>query len=241
MKFRYSLISDMHVNHPQPKTPYELLLPFVIVAGDTSNGLDGLKFLNKIKNRGYQIFAVDGNHESYCNDSQGRNIGETEAAFYQGIDQQYEKEVEPGLTILGCNGWYFVDDERDWLDYMNDGRYAGNAQEVNETATSQARWLDTRLEELKGKAIVVTHTAPCMETLNEAFAGHFSNEWYYNPRMGEVMAKHADKILVWNHGHTHAPQDKIVGGVRVVCNPRGYPGENPGWKPLTVEVEYEHQ
>ena len=29
-----------------------------------------------------------------------------------------------------------------------------------------------------------------------------------------------------------------VHGVRVVCNPRGYPRENPGWKPKTFKVEY---
>lgn len=72
--FKYSLISDMHVNHPQLKTPYELLEENVIVAGDTSNGLDGLKFLHKIQKKGHNVYAVDGNHEHYRNVNQGRTI-----------------------------------------------------------------------------------------------------------------------------------------------------------------------
>ena len=46
---KFSLISDMHVNHPQPKTPYAKLEKVVVVAGDTSNGLEGLRFLESIK------------------------------------------------------------------------------------------------------------------------------------------------------------------------------------------------
>ena len=32
--------------------------------------------------------------------------------------------------------------------------------------------------------------------------------------------------------------DIVKDGVRVVCNPRGYPGENPNWKPQSITVEY---
>lgn len=238
MKFTYSLVSDLHLDHPQPKTEYDKLEKFVVIAGDCGNGLVGLKFLNKLKNKGFDIFAIDGNHEHYSNSTQGRDLEETEAQFYAGLYQPNVYPVAEGLTVLGVNGWYYVDDERQWLGWMNDGRYAGNAQQVNNKADRHVEWLDAKLSSLEGKAVVVTHTAPCQETLNPVYDGHFSNDWYYNPRMGEVMSKHADKILVWNHGHTHAAADKIVGGVRVVCNPRGYPGENAEWEPLSVTVEY---
>jgi predicted phosphodiesterase len=54
--------------------------------------------------------------------------------------------------------------------------------------------------------------------------------------MLELIKRYKENILVWCHGHTHEAADKIVEGVRVVCNPRGYPGENKNWAPLTVEV-----
>lgn len=237
MTFKYSLISDMHIDHPQGKTPYDQLEELVIVAGDTSNSLLGLKFLNKLKNKGHKVFAVDGNHEHYGNQSQGRRIFETEIAFYGGLDQAHcWADPDSKLKIFGCNGWYHVDDESLWRSYMND-HFAGSAEEINHQSAAHANWLKASLEAHEGKAIIVTHTAPCLDTLNPRFEGHFSNDWYWNPSMLQVLKDFADKILIWNHGHTHAFADKLVHGVRVVCNPRGYPGENPNWKPQTIKVE----
>lgn len=237
MSFKFSLISDMHVDFPQPKTPYDKLEEFVVVAGDTSNGLLGLKFLNKLKNKGHQVFAVDGNHEHYSNRSQGRFPDETERAFYDGLAQGYIAAVNEDLTIIGSNGWYEVRNESAWQNYMTDS-FNGllTAEWVNERAKLQAAYIDDNLSNIPGRFIIVTHTAPCLHTLNPDFEGHFSNDWYWNPHMGRVMARHADKIAVWCHGHSHASADKIVDGVRVVCNPRGYPRENPEWQPLTIQI-----
>jgi predicted phosphodiesterase len=39
------------------------------------------------------------------------------------------------------------------------------------------------------------------------------------------------------HGHVHSSSDYRVGRTRVLCNPRGYPGENPNFNPsLVVKV-----
>jgi Icc-related predicted phosphoesterase len=43
---------------------------------------------------------------------------------------------------------------------------------------------------------------------------------------------------LWLHGHIHANRDYQVGSTRVVCNPRGYPGENADFDPrFIVELE----
>lgn len=237
---KFSLISDMHVNHPQPKTPYDKLEEFVVVAGDTSDGLDGVKFLNKLKRKGHTVFAVDGNHEHYCNFSQGREQKETEEAFYANLGQTFVMQMpEHKLEFIGCNGWYTVDNESRWAFYMHDSEYCRlSAEQVNKLAYDDYMFLMEYLDSfpLDRKAVVVTHTSPCRETLDPKFDGHYSNNWYYNPYMREVLKKHKDKIAVWCHGHTHARNEAIVEGVRVVCNPRGYPRENPLWEPLTIEV-----
>src|SRR3546814_19058159 len=75
-----------------------------------------------------------------------------------------------------------------------------------------------------------------MASLDPRFDGQFSNEWYWNPHMEPLLAKHRDKIAVWHHGHTHAAVDVVVDGIRIVTTPRGNPGENPGEKPWTVEI-----
>ncbi len=236
MTFKYSLVSDLHLDHPQPKTPP--LEQNVIVAGDCGNGLIGLKYLNKLKRRGHFVFAVDGNHEHYANVAQGRTVEETEKGFYEGLDQRTSIDLALGsLCLIGANGWYCVTDEPYWRSYMNDSRLIGiNAEQANALALRDAKFIDRTLTVVK-RAIVVTHTAPTMATLDPRYDGHFSNEWYWNPMMEPLLAKHRDKIAVWHHGHTHAAVDKVVDGVRIVTNPRGYPGENPGWAPLTMEIE----
>ena len=42
---------------------------------------------------------------------------------------------------------------------------------------------------------------------------------------------------LWIHGHTHTFFDYRAGGARVICNPRGYPGEATGFRPdLIVDI-----
>lgn len=234
---KFSLISDMHVDFPQPKTPYDLLEKIVVVAGDTSNGLEGLKFLQKLRNKGFDVKAVDGNHEHYRNASQGRTEKETTARFRE----EHPRYSEIGeVSFILANGWYQVEHEALWQSRMNDSRMGAlTAEKVNELAYYDYASIRERLESVKGfqrKAVVVTHTAPCIETLNPAYEGEYSNYWYHNPMMRSLLSEFSNEILVWCHGHTHAPNDQVVEGVRVVCNPRGYPGENPDWRPLTVEV-----
>lgn len=236
---KLTLVSDLHCDFPQPKTP-PIETELVIVAGDTSNGLHGLKMLNKWKRKGHDVFAVDGNHEHYSNVVQGRSQADTERQFYAGLDAQpMHRMLGDSHYLIGCNGWYEVEDERHWYGYMNDSRYSGiHASEMNRLAVRHADFVDHHLElmPLGRKALVVTHTAPCEASLDPQYLGSDGNVYYYNPLMTKVLKRHKDNIALWVHGHTHASVDVVVEGVRIVTNPRGYPGENPDWKPLVLEV-----
>ena len=237
MTMKFSLISDMHLDHPQLKTPYELLEKNVVVAGDTANGLLGLKFLNKLRRKGHTVWAVDGNHEHYGNESRGRHYLETLKGFQK---DNFNNGFMENVPIVLRNGWYHISDPFYWASYMNDRKYSVMTyKEVNEQALIDAQEIEQALylwREWGAKGIVVTHTAPTLETLDPKYKGHFSNEWYFNPHVEWMLSEYRDHIHVWCHGHTHAFADKIVHGTRVVCNPRGYPGENPNWKPFTVEI-----
>jgi hypothetical protein len=37
------------------------------------------------------------------------------------------------------------------------------------------------------------------------------------------------RAALWIHGHMHDPFDYEINGTRVICNPRGYPGESASW------------
>lgn len=235
---KFTLVSDLHADFPHGgKYPYEDMEDVVIVAGDTTNGLEGLRFLNKMKNKGHRVYATLGNHEHYANISSGRDIYETAARFREEFPSYTEEEEFP---IVLRTGWYTVTDELIWRNYMNDSkRMVVDADTMNKFAQQDALFIRRELEQWRDhqyKGIVVTHMAPCQETLDPKFEGQFSNEWYWNPLLSPLLNEFKDQILVWCHGHTHAFADREVGGVRVVCNPRGYPGENPRWKPYSIEI-----
>jgi len=59
----------------------------------------------------------------------------------------------------------------------------------------------------------------------------------YHSDLSEFILDHP-QIKLWTHGHTHHPFDYMIGGTRIVCNPRGYDGyEATGWNPnLLLEI-----
>jgi hypothetical protein len=245
--FRYSLGSDLHLDHPNPSRLRDMTwLEHVVVPGDTANGLAGVRWLEKMKKLGHKIYAVDGNHEHYSNRERDgrvqRTVEETETRFYALLDQPRSVEVAPGLTIVGTNGWYdpyYYDGLAElWISWMNDYRWIGHIQGK---ALREYELLNSLLEKTEGRVIVVTHTAPTLDTLVDKPwdpVWQASNNFFHNRFMWQIMRDHGDKIAAWNHGHTHFAQDKVVSGVRVICNPRGYPRENPEWTPVEIEVDY---
>lgn len=59
---KFTLMSDLHADFPQPSIDYRLLEKHVIVAGDTTNGLECLRFLgNKLRDKkGHTVLACPG-------------------------------------------------------------------------------------------------------------------------------------------------------------------------------------
>ena len=233
---KFTLMSDLHLDFPQKKIP-DNLEETVIIAGDTANGLEGLRFLDKLVRKGHNVLACDGNHEHYANPSQGRTAQETAARSrerYPGHGSMYD------IPVVLRNGWYTVTDENVWRAMMNDStRWTLLREEVNMLCWNDFNSIRLELQEWKDyqyRGIVVTHTAPCEETLDPKFEGSLTNEWYFNPYMKDLLKEFSDNILVWCHGHTHTKNEAMVHGVRVVCNPRGYPGENPNWEPMKIEI-----
>jgi Icc-related predicted phosphoesterase len=102
-----------------------------------------------------------------------------------------------------------------------------------------------------GDTVVVTHHAPSYRSLlswDPERPGTFKDlDWCYASECerwftGEGMPDGYVAPVLALHGHVHANRDYVVGGTRVVCNPRGYPNfhlrENPDFDPaLVVEIE----
>ncbi|MCY1375444.1 hypothetical protein D9M69_628590 [compost metagenome] len=82
--------------------------------------------------------------------------------------------------------------------------------------------------------MVVTHHAPSLRSLQDSpHAGTHLDAAFAN-RWDDLMG---NPIKLWVHGHVHMAVDYDAAGTRVVCNPRGYPGEVTGFDPgLILEV-----
>jgi Icc-related predicted phosphoesterase len=86
------------------------------------------------------------------------------------------------------------------------------------------KFLEDCLEKYAGREIVfVTHHAPSLASAEARFRQDLLTPAYVSD-LTALMGKGGPKL--WVHGHTHHAVDYVVGGTRVVCNPRGYPGES---------------
>ena len=84
------------------------------------------------------------------------------------------------------------------------------------------------------KTVIVTHHLPSFKSnhprfkndpINFGFASNLENIMINNPQ-----------IKLWIHGHTHDPFDYKIGETRVVCNPRGYYGEETLFKTFKTKI-----
>lgn len=83
------------------------------------------------------------------------------------------------------------------------------------------------VDELKDQKVVVcTHHAPSTLSIHEKYKNDTLMNGGYSSDMSEFILDRP-QIKVWTHGHMHDCFDYQIGDTRVVCNPHGYPGENP--------------
>ncbi len=109
------------------------------------------------------------------------------------------------------------------------------------------KFIETELAEpFAGETVVCTHHAPSRRSLrNPTVLGDL--DWCYASDLESLMTG-PNAPALWLHGHVHKSQDYVIGGTRVVANPRGYPEfdransprENPDFDPtLVIEVGYD--
>lgn len=98
------------------------------------------------------------------------------------------------------------------------------------------RWL---LEALRtrhdGKTVVLTHHAPSPASIPDSLRGDPFNparasnlQWLMSQAQGRSSFERSH-IDLWVHGHIHAKSDYQIGSTRIICNPKGYPGEDTGF------------
>lgn len=237
------LLSDLH-NEFQRLQPTPVKADVVILAGDIDLGVRGLEWAKT--SFSCPVLYVPGNHE-YYRGHLGRTLDKLRAAQTDQVRVLDRDVVEiAGVRFLGVTAW------TDFAATGNQPAAAAIAQQAmndfRQIRTDNYRpcrppdfilqaslarlWLREQLAvPFTGPTVVITHHAPSLNSLqgNPHAGGHldaaFANQW--DDLMGDPGA-------LWLHGHVHTAVDYELFGTRVVCNPRGYPGESTGWSPNKV-------
>lgn len=85
-----------------------------------------------------------------------------------------------------------------------------------------------------GPTVVVTHHAPHPASIDRQFEGSPLNPAFASD-LGDLVWE--TQPCMWIHGHMHNSSAYAIGETQVICNPRGYRDENPGFDPgLVVTV-----
>ncbi len=228
---RISYMSDLHLEfggmEPEPEGG-----DILVLAGDVCIKCR-VDWINDIANRYNHVIYVLGNHE-----------------FYRGaIDNTYKKTREhlvdnvhllenesitiDGVTFHGATLW---------SDFLNGNpmSYLQCSQRINDyrlirSGTGKHRFkpqIAHKLhniskvflqENVKEGDIVVTHMAPSLLSIHENYKDDININGSYASDLSELILDTKPKF--WFHGHMHNSFDYMVGDTRVLCNPRGYVGQ----------------
>lgn len=235
------ILSDLHRDHGKFDLDVPAGADVAVIAGDVVDD----QFLAEMASRIPTVF-VAGNHEFY-----GHEVGPRRAEL-AAIPNLYFLD-DSSVTVEGV---LFIGSTL-WTDYgrnpvaadaarhgMNDHRFIRWNKEPwqrflpsHATALHEASraYLEAELRrESDSPVVVVTHHAPSERSVHPKYAGQILNRAYYSDMDAVVEASGA---ALWVHGHVHTNFDYAIGGTRVLCNPHGYPRDNPDFNPaLIVEV-----
>ena len=242
---RIRIYSDLHLER-EPFSPPASDADLVVLAGDIANGAAGIGWAKATFR--VPVLYLAGNHEYY--DGEFESVQRAMRAAAGGAVELLDCSgaVIGGVRFLGCTLWTdysltppderaaVIEDSRKLNpDYqkIRIGSRAMLPEDAIALCSRHRSWLAAELARpFPGATVTITHFAPHPRSIAPAFANHRANPAFVVD-LDEAMGPQA----LWIHGHTHSFFDYRVRGTRVVCNPRGYPGEQTGFRPeMTVEV-----
>ncbi|MHC5350492.1 metallophosphoesterase [Metapseudomonas furukawaii] len=240
---RIHLLSDLH-NEFSTFIPEQLDVDVVILAGDIDKKTRGVAWAKQVFT--CPVLYVPGNHEYYS----GHLINTLQKLRVAGDDQvivlDRDERIIQRVRFLGATMWTdfsatgdvftasMAAQHRmtDFRQIRTDNYRRIRPSDLAKESSKTREWLLAKLSRLHdGPTVVITHHAPSIQSLQaNPHAGTHLDAAYANcweDLMGNAVA-------LWLHGHVHTAADYEVAGTRVVCNPRGYPGERTGFDPGLV-------
>lgn len=232
---RIQYISDIHLEFLKSLLSSKRFKPsadILCLAGDIGYPSKPLyKEFLKYCNESYKkVFLITGNHEYYkCKsmdgiDDQIRYIIEMEGlSRVSFLDNSYE-DYE-GVRFVGSTLWSRIPERPAVL--INDFHTIPGMSVAlyNELHTVAREFLQSDVVQKSPLPVVVmTHHLPSMDLIDEKYKGYVDYNPFFASNCSDLLK---DPVKIWISGHTHTEYDKRIGDVHCVCNPVGYPEENP--------------
>jgi len=247
---RLQVASDLHLEFGGPTPIDDTDADAIVLAGDTSNGADGVTWAARRWPDKPVLFVI-GNHEPL-----GSTIDETlaacrEAAAGTSVHVLERDRVEiNGVRILGASLWtdflLFGDPwatlcresaRRCMVDHREIGRSShGKCLQPADTAALHQQtvwWLEAELFAAGDRpTVIVTHHAPSTRSLARGWECDLLSAAFASDAAASILQRFSPAL--WVHGHTHHAVDYQLANTRFLSNPLGYPGELAHWEPACV-------
>lgn len=234
MKIVYG--SDLHNEFEEQKTVPEFPeADLIILAGDIHKGLIGPAWagLMTADSKTPVIYCV-GNHEYYGYDKAALD------EIYNNWSHENVMILNPGVVEVGdfviigatlhsalelpnYKRYAPVAYERAVGDFIVTKGWTANAHVARHQVELQFI-VDNLIKYKDKRCIVVTHFVPTMQCIAPFFEGSDLNPYFVNNL--DWLIDHY-KPEAWIFGHTHTTYNKVHtnGKTKLLCKPRGYPGE----------------
>lgn len=230
------ILSDLHLEFADIALP-KVDADVIVLGGDIDVEGVGLEWARETFTN-LPVLYVLGNHE-YYGSSYPKHLLELKAkAESTNITILENDTVTIGdITFLGCTLWTDFNlygnpkvAEREAEKHMPDFQTIRLSKQntllcASDTAkihNQSLQWLTKELEQRATKKVVITHHAPSEKSVSPRFTGSLLNPAFASNLEDVVESSNAE---LWIHGHMHTARDYLIGRTRVLCNPRGYPGE----------------
>ena len=238
---RIHLLSDLHLEF-EPFEPSILDADVALLAGDIHIKGRGVDWAAEVFS--CPVLYIPGNHEYYSGHLFA-TLKKMRSHSSDSVVQVLDRDVAVigGVRFLGATMWTdfastghahasTVSAHSSMNDYgqIRTGenfRRLTPADQAKESVTTRL-WLEEQMAKpFPGPTVVITHHAPLLRSLADSpYSGThldaaYANEW------PDLLGQ--ERVALWAHGHCHTAVDYQYLGTRIVCNPRGYPGEHTGF------------
>jgi len=244
---KVQLLSDLHLefeNFTYPKVACDV----VILAGDIHTKTQGIQWaMESVPDT--PVIYVMGNHEYYGKTYPKLIDAAKELAKGSNVHVLENEVLTLGnVNFLGCTLWTDFEIYGDprivgyhcqqaMNDYRKIKKLPGYSKirsiDVARIHKESKAWLAKELEARKSqKNVVISHLGPSLKSVATEFQDDLTTAAYVS-QLESFIEKYTPSY--WLHGHMHNNSDYQIGECRVLCNPKGYFGEeNPAFKPTAV-------